>query len=130
MPHSIIRPALKTTAVFNLIGALAFLFPDSIGRLAGFPAGAPLLYRAALAFLVALFGATYYWLSIQPQLDRPLMAFSAIGKAGFFAIVVLCWLGGAAPFLAVFTASGDLAFAALFFWWLAADERGNHGLHG
>jgi hypothetical protein len=31
---------------------------------------------------------------------------------------VACWLAGAAPAIAVLAITGDLAFAALFTWWL------------
>jgi hypothetical protein len=119
-----IRRALWVTTVFNFIGAAAFFFPDTLGQLAGLPAPVPLLYRGAMAFLIGLFGATYAWLALQPRLDRPLLAFAAIGKAGFFSVVVLCWLPGEAPLHGVVTAAGDLAFAAIFAWWLLVGSRG------
>lgn len=117
-PDAILRRALWVTAAFNAVGALAFLWPSSLGQLAGLPAEAPLVYRASLAFLVGLFGATYAWLALQERIDRPLVGFAALGKAGYFAVATGCWLVGAAPPLAVVAASGDLGFAALFAWWL------------
>lgn len=117
----LIRGALRTSAVFNLAGALAFAFPDTLGRRAGLPAGpVPVLYSATLAMLVALFGATYAWLASQPVIDRPLVAFAAIGKASFFAVAVGCWLGGQIAGLGVVSAAGDLVFAAIFARWLLA----------
>lgn len=53
-------------------------------------------------------------------MNRPLVAFSALGKSGFFAVVLACWLLGDVPALTLFAAGGDLAFAALFAWWLLA----------
>jgi len=117
-PDAVLRRALWLTAVFNTAGALAFLWPGSLGQLAGLPAEAPLVYRASLAFLVGFFGATYAWLALQERIDRPLVGFAAFGKAGYFVVATACWLVGAVPPLAVVAASGDLGFAALFGWWL------------
>jgi hypothetical protein len=122
MSDRLVRRALWTTAVFNLGGALAFAFPDSLGRLAGFPGGpVHVLYTATLAMLVALFGGTYAWLASRPVIDRPLVAFSAIGKTGFFVVALGCWIAGDLPGRAVASAAGDLVFAAIFAWWLLAD---------
>jgi hypothetical protein len=123
MPNDrLIRRALWTSAVFNQVGALSFAFPDSVGRLAGFPSGpVPVLYSATLAVLVALFGATYAWLASQPVIDRPLVAFSAIGKTSFFVVALGCWLAGEVSGLGVLSASGDLVFAAIFARWLMTD---------
>ena len=70
----IVRRALGVSVPFNLGGALAFAFPESLGRLAGLPTPAPPMYSAPLAFLVALFAGTYAWLARQPHIDRPLVA--------------------------------------------------------
>ena len=112
------RRALSTSAVFNLLGALAFLFPGVVGQLAGFPSPVPRFYSVFLAFLVALFGVTYAWLARQPHIDRPLVAFSALGKTGFFVVVLLCWRLGDVPARALAGASGDLIFAGIFAWWM------------
>ena len=117
----VIRRALWATAVFNVGGALLFAFPASVGQLAGLPGPVPHVYSAFLAFMVALFAATYAWLARQPRIDRPLVAFAALGKAGFFAVVFACWLLGEVPVRAAVAASGDLAFAAIFVWWLRAE---------
>ena len=114
----LMRRALRTSVVFNLGGALLFAFPDSLGRLAGFPGSAPHMYTAFLAFMVTLFAATYAWLARQPRIDRPIVVFAALGKTGFFVVVFMCWLLGEVPGRAVVGASGDLIFAAIFAWWL------------
>ena len=115
------RRALWTSVVFNLAGALGFAFPGTFGRLAGFPSPVPHVYSATLAFLVALFGLTYGWLARQPRIDRPLVVFCTLGKAGFFTIVVACWLLGELPASALRAAGGDLVFAAIFAWWLVGE---------
>ncbi len=114
----LMRRVLWTSACFNLVGALLFLFPSSLGRLAGLPSPVPFAYAALLAFFVILFGGTYAWLALQPHIHRPLVWLSAIGKAGAFAIVLACWLGGAVEGLAVLAITGDLVFAAIYAWWL------------
>jgi hypothetical protein len=115
------RRALWTSVPYNVGGALLFAFPDSLGRLAGIPGPVPHIYAAALAFLVTLFAGTYAWLAVQPRIDRPLVAFSAIGKAGFFAVVLVCWLLGEVPGQGVIGTCGDLVLAGIFTWWLIAD---------
>ena len=120
MSDDLIRRILAASAFFNLGGALMFAFPDTVGRLAALPVPVPVVYRVLLALFVLLFGGAYAWLSRQARIDRPMVAFSAIGKASAFFATVACWLGGAAPAIAVAAITGDLAFAALFTWWLVA----------
>jgi hypothetical protein len=115
---AVVRRALWVSVPYNVVGALMFAFPETIGRVAGLPAPVPRVYTASLAVLVLLFGATYAWLALQPRIDRPLVAFSAIGKASVFTVVLVCWLLGEGPALGVLAASGDLALAAIFAWWL------------
>lgn len=115
------RRALNASLVFNSIGALGFAFPGSLGQLAGMPTPVPPVYSWTIAFLVALFGATYGWLARQPTIDRPLVTMLAIGKAGFFTVVLLCWLFGAASILTLAAAAGDLVFATIFAWWLMGE---------
>lgn len=114
----LMRRALWASVCFNLGGALLFFFPASLGRLAGLPVPVPPAYSALLAFFIVLFGGAYARLALQPRFDRPLVAFSAIGKAGAFAVVVACWMAGAVEARAVLAITGDLVFAAIFAWWL------------
>lgn len=117
----VIRRALWTTVPFNFGAACLFAFPSSfLGQLAGLPPSVPILYRVVVAFFVALFGATYAWLALQPRIDRPLVAFSALGKSGVFAVILALWLLGLAPARGVLIASGDLIFAVIFAWWLSS----------
>ncbi len=84
---------------------------------------APAIYRALTALFVLLFGCAYAWLAMQPTINRPLVAFGAIGKAAAFLIVVLLWLRGAAPVASVYAIIGDLVLAGVFFWCLRDRRR-------
>ena len=118
---SAIRRILWVAAVFNFGGAFLFAFPESfLGRFIGLPLPVPGIYCAILAFLIALFGCAYMWLATRARIDRPLMAFFALGKSGVFVIVLIAWVLGAAPGKGVITAVGDLIFALLFVRWLWA----------
>ena len=118
MNDKLMRRALWASVPYNAGGALLFLFPASLGQLAGLPGSVPHVYTASLAVLVALFGGAYAWLACQPQIDRPMVAFCALGKAAFFTVLLVCWLLGEAPGRGVIVAFGDLGFAIVFAWWL------------
>jgi hypothetical protein len=119
----IIRGALCVSVVFNLGGALVLALPSSaIGQLAGLPAAVPPMYSTLLGLFVILFGGAYAWLARQTHIDRPLVAFSAIGKAGFFAITFILWLLGDATGRFALAATGDLILAGVFAWWLFNSE--------
>jgi hypothetical protein len=71
-----------------------------------------------LGLFVLLFGAAYLWLALQPTIDRPLVAFAAVGKASVFVAAVALWVTGNGPGGFIPGATGDLIFAILFTWWL------------
>src|SRR5579864_4127071 len=107
-----IRRVLWASVVFNLGAGLLFAFPASpLGQLAGFPTPVPAVYPALLTFFVLLFGGAYAWLALQPTIDRPMVAFAAIGKAGVFALMLVFCLLGEAPARSLLGATGDLIFA-------------------
>lgn len=83
-PDRILRTALSVTAVFNIVVALVASMPDSaLGQAAGLPSGVPLLYALLLAWTIALFGLFYGWLARQAEIQRPLVAFGALGKGAW-----------------------------------------------
>ncbi|MDG2306338.1 MAG: hypothetical protein P8R42_17145 [Candidatus Binatia bacterium] len=121
-PDRILRTALWVTAVFNVVFALVASMPDSVlGQVAGLPGGVPAVYAILLAWTIALFGLLYGWLAQQAEIQRPLVAFGALGKGGVVAIVCALCVGGSVPGQIAFLASGNLFFAGLFVWWLRAN---------
>jgi hypothetical protein len=121
---NILRRALWASVPFNVGGGLVIAFPSSaVGRLAGLPPDVPAVYRFALALFVLLFGGVYAWLAMQPRFDRPMVALGALGKGGFFALMLALWFAGDASGRATLAATGDLGFAAVFTWWLLGDGQ-------
>ncbi|MGH8515824.1 MAG: hypothetical protein ACREUE_00050 [Panacagrimonas sp.] len=122
---AVLRAALWTTAVANLAVAAMLLFPQSTaGRLAGLPQEpSPLVLRAMLALMIAMFGLAYAWLARREPIDRALLGFAAIGKFGAFGLVSGLWIAGQASGRFALLMCGDLVFAALFAAWLLGAER-------
>jgi len=120
----VLRPALWTAAFFNLAGAVPFAFPgSSMGQLAGLPSDAPVVYRAMTSLFVLLFAGAYVWLAMQPAINRPFVAFGAIGKATAFVTVLVLWLRGAVPAGGVLAMLGDIVLALVFAWCLLDRRR-------
>jgi hypothetical protein len=117
------RGALVASAVFNLGAALIFAFPDSLGQLGGLPTPVPHIYTALLAVFVILFGVAYAWLARQRIIDRPLVGISALGKTAVFTVILVFSIRGDLGGRSALAASGDLVFAAIFAWWLAASKK-------
>ncbi len=120
--ESAIRRLLAVAALFNVGGSMLFLFPGSVGGLIGLPDDLPVVHAALLAYFVLLFGAMYGWLARQPTIDRPMVAFGAIGKAGAFGLVFVCWALGYVPLVSAVAFAGDLLLAGLLVWWLLASR--------
>lgn len=121
----IVRSALGASAIYNLSGALLFAFPSSaFGQFAGLPPTVPAAYRALCALFVLLFGGAYAWLALARVIDRPMVAFSAVGKAAAFGTILALAVMGKSPMRSVPPVSGDLIFACIFAWWLVGTRLG------
>lgn len=117
--ENVVRLTLKLTAPLNLAAGLVFARPaSSAAGLAGIPAATPPVYAWMLGAMIALFGVAYGWMSVQPQIDRPLLALGAAGKASVVVIAGVLWLAGDVPGRFLMLISGDLAFAGVWFAWL------------
>ncbi|HKY92954.1 MAG TPA: hypothetical protein VJM11_18020 [Nevskiaceae bacterium] len=114
-----LRRALYAAGFFNVLGAGLFAFPAlGLGPLAGLPAEVPVVYRAFTALFVLLFGGAYVYLASQPKIQKPFVAFGAIGKTTAFVAAVVLWLGQDLSAFGVLLLGGDFAFAAFFAWCL------------
>jgi hypothetical protein len=119
-----LKPSLTLAAIANLAAAALFAVPDSTaGSLVGLPADVPVLYALLAGWLVAVFGIGYGALARQHIPDRLLLTLGAIGKAGFFLIVLLLWLGSSLSPRLVALAAVDLVFALFWSVWLYANRR-------
>jgi hypothetical protein len=113
------RNALYATAAMNLFAGIGFLPPAAgIRALAGMPPGEHPVYLTTVALFVLTFALGYFWVAAANRPERLFITLAAIGKLGFFLIVLGCWLSGSLPAIAALAASADLVFAAIFFAWL------------
>lgn len=117
------RAVLWVSAAYNAGGASVFAFPETFATVSGFPADVHPMHRGLLALFVLLFGGAYAWLARQTEIDRPLVAFSAVGKAGAFAVVLRVWIAGGVPARSVALITGDLVLAVIFALWLVGSGR-------
>ena len=125
MTEATIRWSLRLACPFNLAAAVVLAFPSSaVGHRLGLPESISPLYSCLVALFVVLFGFAYGWLAGRPVIDRPLLAFGAIGKSGAFLVVFSLWLTAAVSGAVVLVALGDLAFAGLWFSWLLSSRGG------
>lgn len=125
----VLRVTLAASAPFNFVAAAALAFPtSSLAKMSGGEGVAvPPLYAYVLAYLVALFGVVYGWMAVQRVIYRPLVAISAVGKAGVFVIAAALWAAGDVSWKTVGVASGDLTFAAIWTWWLVRTAAATGG---
>lgn len=124
----VVRASLWLSVPFNLGAAWVLAFPGTpLVRALGMSASADPVYRGLAALMVGFFGLAYAWLAMQPRIDQPLLWFGAIGKTGVFVLATMLFLSGAAPGATVVVASGDLAFAFVWFSWLRRQSRPVHG---
>jgi len=119
----VMRPTLVVGALFNLVAAVIFLFPDSIGSIADFPRSGSLFHSWLIAVFIVVFAGLYLWLSRRPVIDRPMIVLAVVGKMGVFVVSVACLLLGVLSPRAFAPAAGDLLFVLIFLWWLGGVAR-------
>jgi hypothetical protein len=118
------RTALYATAVMNLAAAISFL-PGAAALRAqvGLPAEAPPVYLLTVALFVGLFGVGYFWAAYTARGERIFITMAALGKLGFFSLLVWYWMEGSLPLRAPVLGSADLVFSMLFFAWLFSESN-------
>jgi hypothetical protein len=113
------RGTLWVTAVMNIAAAAAFTpAAGALRAAAGFPEDGHPLYLVTAGMFVLLFGFGYLWTALTGRAERLFIALAAVGKLGFFALLVWLWAAGQLPLRAPVLGSADLVFAMLFFAWL------------
>lgn len=115
----VMRPALVVGAIFNLVAAAIFLFPDSLGRMADLPRSGAVYHSWLIAVFIVIFAGLYLWLSRRPVIDRQMIVLAVVGKMGVFLVSVACLLLGELSLKAFAPAAGDFLFVLLFVWWLS-----------
>ena len=122
-----IRGSLWLTVPFNFLAAYAFSFPLSgISRFLELPQQTPNFYTFFTGCVVCLFGFMYIWNSIQPSINKPLLAVGAFGKLMAVSLSAILFAQGEFSGFALFLISGDLLFALFWLFWLLS-YRGENG---
>ena len=117
--EGIVRISLWITAPFNLVAGFAFAFPaSSLGSLIELPQQTHNLYAMFSGAMIALFGATYLWLSFQTTIHRPVLFVGACGKSRAVLVSILLFFSGELAGVTTVLISGDIVFALLWFCWL------------
>ena len=117
------RKVLLLTIVYNLCGALMFMFPGTLGAWAGFPTPAPFLYSWSLAGVILLLGAVAAWLARRDPIDLPLLTVFGIAKIAFFFLMLTSYLLGEVNLLGVLGASADLVMGVIFLGYASQASR-------
>ena len=112
------RWTLLATAGYNMFGVLIFVPLLSIGRkLLGLPGAHP-FYLWLVTIWIGSFGVLYVWVAVTARSERAFIMIAAIGKFGFWSLMLIYWCRGDFPVVAPLVATGDLISALLFAWWL------------
>jgi len=115
------RRALLATGFMNLFGAVLIAPPAvALRALAGLPEAGHPLYAWILSLWILFFGVAYLRLSASTAGERYFVAIGAAGKASFSLLLAAYALAGDLPVRAALAGSADLAFAAIFAYWLVA----------
>lgn len=109
------RWVLLVAAFMNILGALTFMPPFPVLRtLAQLPQPEPPLYAWMLALWILFFGLAYLRLAFAKTQERLLLQVGTAGKLSFVVLLVVYWLQGDLPSLALQAGLNDLIFACLF----------------
>ena len=118
--------ALIVTGVLNLFGAVLFLpSAESLRAANGFPTGSHPLYLSIISSWIFLFGLCYLWLGFKGRDEKLFLVIGAAGKAAFVAIALLFAARGEVPLITALSTLPDLAFAAMFTYYLVTSTRHN-----
>ena len=101
------------------LGAWIFASPGSgLGQQYDLPAEVPVLYRALVSFILAVFAGMYAWMAAQATLIRPLLWIGVIGKGGAFITALALFASGQVSTGTVSMLVGDGVLSAIWSVWL------------
>lgn len=122
-PDPLIRAALWSSVGLNALGVAVFA-PVALGFQSSLlPIDAPPYFAGQIGFTIALFGAVYAWLALQPNVPRELVAVGGLGKLGFFGLTTAYAAVGIVPTKMALQATPDLVLGAIFLWWALRARR-------
>ena len=116
--------ALITTGGLNMFGAVLFLpASESLRTANGFTTGSHPFYLSIISSWIFLFGLCYLWLGIKGRNETLFLVIGAAGKAAFVALALLFAARGNIPFTTALSTLPDLAFAAIFTFYLISGKK-------
>lgn len=114
-----LRVTLVVAALMTALGAWIFAVPGSeLGQRYDLPTEAPVIYRALLSVILALFACVYGWMSAQATVIRPLLWLGAIGKGGAFVAALVLFAFSQVSAGPVTMLVGDGVLSTLWTVWL------------
>ena len=114
-----LRITLVIAALMTALGAWIFASPGSgLGQQYDLPAEVPVLYRALVSFILAVFAGMYAWMAAQATLIRPLLWIGVIGKGGAFITALALFASGQVSTGTVSMLVGDGVLSAIWAVWL------------
>ena len=114
-----LRMTLVVAALMTALGAWIFAVPGAeVGQRYDLPTDAPVLYRALLSVILALFAGVYGWMAAQAAAVRPLLWLGAIGKGGAFLTALALFASGQISAGPVTMLAGDGVLSTIWAVWL------------
>jgi hypothetical protein len=111
------RRMFFVAAAWNVLGGvLILLLTDWVFSTEGLRPPSPPLYYQAWVALFMTFGLGYYFVSREPDRNRPVVVLGIVGKLAFAAVFLYHFFAapGQVPRLFLIPVVGDLAFVVLF----------------
>ena len=127
MVTGFLRITLVIAALMTALGAWIFAAPDSaLGQQYDLPAEAPVVYRALVSLMLAVFAGMYAWMASRKTLVRPLLWLGVFGKGGAFVMALVLFASSQASIGLVSMLVGDGILSTIWAIWLVR-TRGTVG---
>lgn len=114
-----LRLTLIVAAMMTALGSWMFLAPDSgLAQQYELPADVPVLYRALVSFMLAVFAGLYAWMATRAELIRPLLWLGVAGKGGAFLMALALFATDQVSMGVVSLLVGDGVLSTIWLVWL------------